>query len=93
METTMNEYKKQLNNLNSKASLVAHSAVEKAKNAGEELLDSSAAQELADRLQDYRKRGVEIYDASVDRVRENPMTALAIALGVGFVAGLAMRRR
>lgn len=93
MDTTMNDFKKQMNNLNAKASSTAHSAVEKAKHAREELLESNASEELADRVRDYRKRGVEIYNASVDHVRENPITALAIALGVGFVVGLAMRRR
>lgn len=93
METTMNDFKKELNNINSKASAVAKSAANKARSATEELIDSSNPHQLTERLQDYRDRGVELYDASMDRVRENPMTSLAIAMGLGFIAGLFMRRR
>lgn len=93
METTTSDYKKQINNLNARASATLDKAAGKAKEVSEEILNSPQARDLAHQLKDYRQRSAELYDASVDRVRENPMTALAIAAGVGFLAGFVMRSR
>jgi len=38
------------------------------------------------------ERGEEVFDRSKDYVRENPLTACGAALGVGFLAGLLMKR-
>lgn len=86
METTVNDYKKTMNKQ-------ATHAVDSIKNAGENFVDSSLGHQIADTAKEYKERTVEFYDSTLERVRANPFPAIAIALGLGVVAGFALRGR
>lgn len=40
-----------------------------------------------------KAKTVDVYDSSIEVVRENPVKSLAVALGVGLAAGYLLRRR
>ena len=68
---------------------------ETAKSMGEEVGDyarnaSRMASKQFDRAQDV---AVDAYDETEAAIRRNPLTAVAIALGIGFLLGVVLVRR
>lgn len=87
METT-SEFKNQLNSKSEKIGERASHAVDRARRAGEEFLETPISERMADTIAGLRTRSVEAYDSSVAAVRRNPTAWLGAALGVGVIFGL-----
>lgn len=103
METTSdmkNSYNAKADKLGNKAFSAAETisdkathAVDRARRAGEEFLETPIAERMTDAWQGLRTRSVEAYDTSVASVRRNPAAWLGAAVGVGIIAGLLFGRR
>lgn len=92
METT-SDIKNQLNSKAEKIGDKASHAVDRARRAGEEFLETPFAERMSDTFSTIKSRSVDAYDTSVQAVRRNPAAWLGAALGVGVIAGLLFGRR
>ena len=88
MDTTTTDIKNQFNSKAEKIGEKANHAVDRARRAGEEFLETPLAERMSDTLSTIRTRSVDAYDYSVESVRRNPAAWLGAALGVGVIAGL-----
>lgn len=93
MDTTSSDFKSQFNTKADKVADKASHAVDRARRAGEEFLESPIAERVQDRLSQIKSRSVDAYDNSVAAVRRNPAAWLGAALGAGIIAGLLFGRR
>lgn len=91
METT-SDIKNQLNSKAEKIGEKANHAVDRARRAGEEFLDTPFAERMSDALSSVRTRSMDAYDTSISAVRRNPAAWVGAALGVGVIAGLLFGR-
>lgn len=87
METT-SDIKNQFNSKAEKIGERASHAVDRARRAGEEFLETPLSERMSDTFSNIRERSVEAYDSSVAAVRRNPAAWLGAALGVGVICGL-----
>lgn len=92
METT-SDIKNQFNSKAEKISDKATHAVDRARRAGEEFLETPIAERMSEAFSGLRSRSVEAYDTSISAVRRNPAAWLGAAVGVGVIAGLLFGRR
>lgn len=91
METTSdikNQFNSKAEKIGERVGERASHAVDRAKRAGEEFLETPLAERMSDTLSNIRSRSVDAYDTSVAAVRRNPAAWLGAALGVGVIAGL-----
>lgn len=86
METTSNEFKKELGNIKDNVRQGANSIRQNV----EQQIENSNWQE---RYEDLRKRAGEAVEASEDFVKEHPYYTLLGAAAVGFLAGMILRRK
>lgn len=86
METTSNEFKKELGNIKENVRQGANSI----RHNVEQQIEDSNWQE---RYEDLRKRAGEAVEASEDFVKEHPYYTLLGAAAIGFVAGMILRRK
>lgn len=87
METT-SDIKNQFNSKAEKIGERASHAVDRARRAGEEFLETPLSERMADTFSSLRTRSIDAYDTSVAAVRRNPTAWLGAALGVGVICGL-----
>lgn len=87
METT-SDIKNQYNSKAEKIGERASHAVDRARRAGEEFLETPLSERMADTFSSLRSRSIDAYDTSVAAVRRNPTAWLGAALGVGVICGL-----
>ena len=92
MDTTT-DLKNQFHNKSDKMLDKANYTADKVKKAGENFLETPIGERFSDGLSDIRSRSVAAYDTSVEAFRKNPMIWLGAALGIGVIAGFALRRR
>ncbi|KYG64937.1 hypothetical protein AZI86_12120 [Bdellovibrio bacteriovorus] len=86
METTSNEFKKELGNIKDNVRQGANSIRQNV----EQQIENSNWQE---RYEELRKRAGEAVEASEDFVKEHPYYTLLGAAAVGFLAGMILRRK
>ncbi len=86
METTPNEFRKDLGQIKDNVRQGANSIRQNV----EEQIEASGWQ---DRYEDLRKRAGEAVEASEDFVKEHPYYTLLGAVAVGFLAGMILRRK
>jgi ElaB/YqjD/DUF883 family membrane-anchored ribosome-binding protein len=91
METS--DIKQQFNSSANRVAEKANTAVDRARRAGEEFLDTPLAERVQEGISALRTRSMDAYDTSVAAVRRNPAAWLGAALGVGIIAGLIFGRR
>ncbi len=87
METT-SDIKNQFNSKAEKIGERASHAVDRARRAGEEFLETPLSERMADTFSSLKTRSIDAYDTSVAAVRRNPTAWLGAALGVGVICGL-----
>lgn len=87
MNPTTTDVKNQMNGK------TAATMTEQMKKAGNKLLESPVAEELVETFHGLQDRTVETYESSVELVRRNPVRSLAVAVGIGFLAGWILKRR
>lgn len=87
METT-SDIKNQFNSKAEKIGERASHAVDRARRAGEEFLETPISERMADTFSSLKTRSIDAYDTSVAAVRRNPTAWLGAALGVGVIFGL-----
>ncbi len=92
METT-SDIKNQFNSKAEKIGEMASHAVDRAKRAGEEFLETPLSERMSDTFSNIRSRSIDAYDTSVAAVRRNPAAWLGGAVGVGVILGLLFGRR
>ena len=96
MTTANPAYRETANSLaGSRAAETAKSAAERARSMGEEIGDvagdvAAMASKQYSRAQDM---AVEAFDDAHTAVKRNPLVAVAIALGIGFLVGVLARAR
>lgn len=64
--------------------------------AGEEkskLLDNFSMDELQQKIDDLKSKGIEGVDTVEKTISENPFKSVAITLGAGFLAGLLLSKK
>jgi ElaB/YqjD/DUF883 family membrane-anchored ribosome-binding protein len=75
--------------LNGKAPL----ATDTFKKLASPVLESHLVDDLTERFESAKKATTEVYDNSIDQVKQNPLVSLAAAAGIGVLAGFLMGRR
>lgn len=96
MDTMTNNVKHQFNSkaekFGEKAGEKANQAVDRARRAGEEFLETPLVEQLSDTLSSMKTRSVSAYDSTVDSFRRHPALWLGSAIGAGLIAGFFFRR-
>ena len=98
-ESMLNDGKRKLNEVTRKAgegidsmkSSIGHAAEQLSEKA-QNMVSPETAQHVRETVEQVRDRTIEQYDNLTDRVRREPVTALAIAAGCGLLIGLLLRR-
>lgn len=85
METSLNEFKDQLNTKNPLK--VDHSRTDMSS------YFDSIEKPLEEAYDKIKSESIHAYDSSIKIVRQNPVKSLAMALGVGLAAGYLLKRR
>lgn len=93
MDTTSSDIKNQFNAKAERVADKASHAVDRARRAGEEFLETPVAERIQEGFKNIRTKSMDAYDSSVATIRRNPVAWLGAALGCGIVAGLLFGRR
>ena len=67
--------------------------VERTTNGASRFMTESSDFPIAETFKQMKSKTVEVYDSSIQVVRENPVKSMALALGLGLATGYLMKRR
>lgn len=86
METTLTDNKMQ-------DSVKSSSTLEAMKKSVRKMVDTPLAEQISNKAEEIKEETIYAYDSSLELIRKNPITSLAIATGVGVVLGMIFKSR
>jgi ElaB/YqjD/DUF883 family membrane-anchored ribosome-binding protein len=76
-----------------KISVKPASQSESIKHEAHKIMDAPLSETIANKVEWLKEETMDTYDSSIQLIRKNPVTSIAVATGVGIVIGMFFKKR